>query len=78
MYEMEELEKIFLEHALKVQENQDRMVEQFIEQYPDEPIPEHIIDTFSLPIALASICGEIISLRKESQEEKYPPPIPLS
>ena len=64
MCTLEELEKMFLQHAEKDAKDNQEWIKAFLNNYPGEPIPEHLADDFSLPKALAHICSEIINLKK--------------
>lgn len=64
-YSMQEFIKIFAEHAVKGRESNVKLLKDFIENNPNEPIPEWFLDDFSLPIALKSICLEILALKRK-------------
>lgn len=65
MYNLEELLKTFKQHTINAKQNQKHIIKQFIENNPDENIPDHMIDDFILPEALASICHEILLVKKK-------------
>jgi hypothetical protein len=62
MYEIQELEKTFKEHHKKSVKLNKKLIKQFQENNPGEPIPDPFNDDFSLPLALAAICKEILHL----------------
>jgi hypothetical protein len=63
MYTIEELEKTFRIHAIRSEELNKKLIKEFKENNPGQPIPDPFNDNFSLPIALASMCAEIIKLK---------------
>lgn len=64
MYDLESLEKTFLIHHERSIELNKKLIKEFQENNPGEPIPDPFADDFSLPLALAHICREIINLRE--------------
>lgn len=63
MYSIEELEETFRLHHEKALEEHNKSIKKFQENFPDEPLPKHFEDEFSLPLALAAICVAIRDLR---------------
>lgn len=59
MYSIRELIKTFEAHAKEAEVNQENMRKRFRENNPEEPFPDYMNDTFSLPAALVSICKAI-------------------
>jgi len=55
----------FQEHEIRSKENQKHQIEQFMENNPGAPLPEHMLDDFNLPKALLSICNEILTLKNK-------------
>jgi len=73
MYPIEELEKTFLLHHKKaVKENQE-LIKRYKEDYPGEPLPDHLESDFSLPLALHSICLVIAELRRTAKTDTPDP-----
>ena len=70
MYEIESLIKTFSEHAVSAEEIRRKMLEEFKINYPDEPIPDHMKDGFSLPTALCRMCEEIRNLKEKIWTKK--------
>jgi len=67
---MEKLRLTFLDHASESKKCKESDIINFKENYPDEPLPEHLINAFSLPTALAVMCAEIIRLRDHQHNER--------
>jgi hypothetical protein len=68
-YTLEFLIKTFSEHSLKFREGQKKLIRDFKENNPNDPLPDYSLDDFDLPKALVSICEEISNL-KLLQKEK--------
>lgn len=64
MYSIEELEKTFLLHHERSVELNKKLVREFQEENPGEPIPDPFRDDFSLPLALQAMCVAIRDLRE--------------
>jgi hypothetical protein len=62
MYELDTLIKTFRLHHERSVELNKKLIEQFKEDAPGEPIPDPFNDDFSLPLALEAICKEIDKL----------------
>jgi hypothetical protein len=62
-YRIEELSSTFLKHALLCEENDKRMLQQFRENYPDSPIPQHMLNPFNIAKALSVMSSEIEKLK---------------
>lgn len=65
MYDIESLEKTFRLHHERSVELNKKLIKEFQENNPGEPIPDPWNDDFSLPLALAAICRELQELRKK-------------
>jgi hypothetical protein len=65
MYNLEDLLITFNQHAIKAKQNQKRMLKEYIENYGSEDIPDHMTDNFMLPSAFASMCQEILLIKKK-------------
>ncbi len=63
MYALEELEKTFRLHAIRSEKLNKKLIKEFQENNPGEPIPDPFNDDFSLPTALAAMCTEILKLK---------------
>lgn len=63
MYSIEELEKTFRIHHERSVELNKKLIKEFQENNPGEPVPDPFRDDFSLPLALAAICEEMLRLR---------------
>ena len=63
-YSIEELHKTFIKHAKRSKKLNKKLIQEFIENNPGEPIPDPFNDDFSLPYALAAICEELLLIRK--------------
>jgi len=61
--DLEYLSHKFDEHAKLAQKSKDQVIDQFIRMNPNEPIPDHLIDDFSLLIDLKIIVDELINLK---------------
>ena len=62
-YKLEYLIDVFYKHAVQAEKNRQEMIKSFKENYPGEPLPDHMNDDFNLPKALSSICSQILKLR---------------
>jgi hypothetical protein len=62
-YSMEQLRETFLRHAEDANKSRDEHIANFIEINPDYEVPDHLMDDFNLPNALAAMCAEIIRVR---------------
>lgn len=69
-YSLEELCDMFLEHAEKYLDDQKERVDNFAKNFPGEELPRNLADDFVLPLALASICYEIIQLKKSIEHKQ--------
>jgi len=65
MYELEKLMKTFKKHAEEAKKNHEKWVGEYRIDYPNDPLPKCMEDTFNLPEALHAICVEIDKLRIE-------------
>lgn len=64
MYDLETLIKTFKLHAKRSEKLNKKLIKDFKENNPGEPLPDPFDDDFSLPLALESICKEIQALKK--------------
>lgn len=64
-YSIENIRKTFLEHSEKSLKDQENQIAKFRENNPGNPLPEHFTDNFCLPLALASMCNDIIYLYEQ-------------
>jgi hypothetical protein len=64
LYEMEYLFETFIKHIELGKISRKETIECFKENNPGQPLPDHMKDEFSFPNALASICAEILKLKK--------------
>jgi hypothetical protein len=62
-YTVEDLVKIFSEHMISAQNHQKKLISDFIENNPGDPIPENLTDSFNLALALKCMCEEIVRLK---------------
>lgn len=65
---IEELAKTFEDHHQLVLINRHRDIENFKMKYPEEKIPEHFMNDFSISEALAFMCREIKSIQESLNE----------
>lgn len=72
MYELENLVEKFQEHHEKWEKQNQELIEDFKLNNPSEEIPEVLIPSISLPLALKAICEEIIELKKAGNEDLNP------
>lgn len=66
-YSIENLIDTFKEHHIKFRKNEQKLLKQFKEDYPEEPIPEEYMCDFSVALALFSICKSIKALHEDIQ-----------
>ena len=59
MYDLDTLIKTFKLHHERSVEFNKKLIKEFQENNPGEPIPDPFNDDFSLPLALEAICKEI-------------------
>lgn len=62
-YDLQTLKDTFLLHHERSKELNKKLIKEFQENNPGEPIPAPFNDEFSLPLALAALCEEILRLR---------------
>lgn len=65
MYDIESLEKTFRLHHERSVELNKKLIAEFVENNPGEPIPDPWNDDFSLPLALEAICRELQALKQK-------------
>lgn len=63
MYKLDWLIDKFLDHAEKHKKSNKRLISEFIENNPNEPLPDYFKDDFNLCTALATICSEIVQIK---------------
>jgi len=61
---LKSLQKIFTEHSEKYREENKSRLKRYEEDFPDEDIPEGLLNDFDLPQALAFMCKELIEINK--------------
>ena len=61
--DMRELEKTFLEYAKMCAEQIEKDKQRFIDNNPDEPVPEWYNQDFCINTALAAMCKAIAHLQ---------------
>lgn len=65
LYELEYLIEKFGEHGKITAQNQTDLIDSFIRFNPGQPLPNHVTDNFNMPLALASICSELLALKEK-------------
>jgi len=65
MYSLEKMVDKFTHHAKIADKYNKELIEKFIKDYPDVPLPQHFSEDFSLPLALACICSEVLEIKKQ-------------
>ncbi len=63
-YTLEELIATFLDHHEKWEMRNKELIKEWKENNPGEEIPIYLKGDFSLPLAMASICKEVLNLKK--------------
>lgn len=66
-YSLDDLKITFLLHHERSKKLNKKLIKDFQENNPGEPIPDPFNDDFSLPKALAAMCDEILRLKNEPQ-----------
>ena len=69
MYKIDFLIKTFTKHAEVACDNWLKDRKQFKKMNPGEKMPDHMLDDFNLPLALATICNAIQELQEEFQKK---------
>lgn len=72
MYDIDSLIKKFKKDGKKSEKEKEFHLKRFKEDYPNEYIPEYMIDDFNLCFALHSICLEIKKLNDRPFPEEAP------
>jgi hypothetical protein len=62
-YTVENLVNIFFDHAKMSEDHVAKLKEEFIKNFPDQPIPGHLDEGFNLAKALSVLCSEIAKLK---------------
>jgi len=65
MYDLDSLIEIFQLHHARSEKLNKKLIREFQEKNPGEPVPDPFNDDFSLPLALEAICREIVELKKD-------------
>lgn len=68
MYSIQELITTFQKHHEKSVAMNKELIEKHKEFWPDEPLPPHFTDEFSMPLALKAICEAIQNLQTKTQD----------
>jgi hypothetical protein len=63
MYAIENLIKTFADHGEKGEMSKSEMSDAYRKEYPDEELPEALLDPFNISFALHSMCMEIKRLK---------------
>ena len=66
-YDHDELLKIFEQHEKKAIVENQRLIEGFKKDYPNDPLPSHFEEDFSLPKALKTILNELIEIKAKNE-----------
>jgi hypothetical protein len=64
MTSLKQLHETFKEHARQHDELHKKHIASFKEQYPNDPLPDHMQDAFNLAQALALMCENLIALNE--------------
>jgi hypothetical protein len=67
-YNLETLKEEFFQHAVISEELQKFNREKYKISYPDDEIPEYLLETFNLSEALCLMCKEILELKNDKQK----------
>lgn len=65
-YSIEKLPEIFAEHALIASKESERLLKMYIENNPNQPIPEYLQESFNIALALRVMCQAIKDLQEKS------------
>lgn len=68
LYSLESLIETFLDHSKKADNQRQKWIADFKENCPNEELPEHMKDEFSVATALAAICIELLKLRDKNEK----------
>jgi hypothetical protein len=69
MYELHDLLDKFTEHGKKFELNQKEFSECFLEANPGEELPDYFKDEFNFPLAIASMCHEILMIKNAFEDQ---------
>lgn len=69
MYSIEDLEKLFLEHAEQSEKMRQDSIDSFKKNRPGDSLPDHMSDEFNFPRAMAAICSAILDIKNEKNGE---------
>jgi len=64
-YTIESLINTFSQHSIKAEKDRKGWIMDFKKNYPDEPVPDHMLDDFCIAKALHHICKEVARLGRE-------------
>lgn len=70
LYGLGYLEDNFYKHAKEFLQIKKKNYDDYKLQFPNEPIPNHLLEEFVLPVALLSMVREIVELQQEIKELK--------
>lgn len=62
-YSVSELIKTFEKHAEQSKEHQKELKEKYLENFPNQDLPDHFNYDFEISLALQSICIEIQNIK---------------
>lgn len=63
-YSIENLGAIFAKHADIADDEHEKMIKQYIQQYSDNPLPKHLKENFNIARALSVMASEIDRLKQ--------------
>lgn len=64
-YTLEELFDKFQGHTILAERQRKEWIASFKENNPTEPLPEHMMEDFNLPLALSCLCEEILDIKSK-------------
>ena len=67
VYKLPDLVNKFSDHAKEFEKSRGDQKKTFLEEYPNEPLPEYFKDDFNLPLAMATICAELLRLKIQQE-----------
>lgn len=69
-YELDWLEEKFTEHGVAADKQREEMIIKWKNEWHSDKVPEHMTETFNLPVALLTIVQEIRSLQRVVQDSQ--------
>lgn len=69
IYKIDQLIDTFHDHAKQAAKDNAERLQEFKQNFPGEPVPEHFYELFSLPVALAAMCEAIVELQKQVKKD---------